>query len=188
MAGARNFDLSKLKTFANEANVFMKQLMEESDRGAALVGLAYLDELLKRLCEAKMLGDNAVRKRLLKYPGPLSTASARTDVAYILGWIGPETYRDFVTLRGIRNKFAHAHAPVTFSDPAIEALGRELHVSKALSYRLKARDQFLVTASMLALRLEYYRRDSQPPAPGCDPPVTPVDPAELEGAIPVEPQ
>ena len=85
-----------------------------------------------------------------------------------------------------RNEFAHAHVPVSFSNSAIQALGLELHVPKALSYRLKARDQFLVTATMLALRLEYYRRDSRRPAPGNDPPVIPVDPAELEGAALVD--
>jgi len=68
-----SFDLSQLTAFADEANIFMKQLMEESGRGAALVGLAYLDESLKRLFEAKMLSGK-VTKTLLKYPGALSTA------------------------------------------------------------------------------------------------------------------
>jgi hypothetical protein len=44
------------------------------------VGLAFIDALLKRLFEAKM-HDRKITKRLLEYPGALSTAAARGDVA-----------------------------------------------------------------------------------------------------------
>ena len=48
MADVQKFDIS-------EGNIFVKQLQEESDRGAALVGVAYLDELLTRLFRSRML-------------------------------------------------------------------------------------------------------------------------------------
>jgi hypothetical protein len=67
--------------FYRDGTAFGEQLEQECDRGAALVGLAFLDELLNRLFEAKMRGGE-ITKKLLKYPGALSTASARSDVAY----------------------------------------------------------------------------------------------------------
>src|SRR5437660_221811 len=44
-------DFSKLSQFNRDGIAFGKQLEQESDRGAALTGLAFLDELLKRLFE-----------------------------------------------------------------------------------------------------------------------------------------
>jgi DNA-binding MltR family transcriptional regulator len=170
MSNSQEFDVSKLKVFADEANVFMKQLMEESDRGAALAGIAYLDELLGRLFKAQMLTEK-VSEELFGRFGPLSSFSSRIDVAYCLGWIGPETYRDLNLLRKIRNDFAHAHEPVTFSDAAVQSRCSELQIPKGFGYRLKPRDQFLFAASMLALRLEFYQRDSKTPAARWDPPV-----------------
>jgi len=108
---------------------FIKNLMAESDRGAALVGLAYLDALLGRLFEAKMLKGTSAN-RLLNYPGAFSTASARTDAAYSLGWISVETYRDLVTLRKIRNRFAHAHNALTFSDVDVQTQCASLRLPK----------------------------------------------------------
>ena len=120
-------DFSKLSQFHREGMAFGEQLEQESDRGAALVGLAFLDELLKRLFEAKML-DGSIAKKLLRYPGALSTAAARADVAHALGWIGAKTYRDLMTLKKIRNGFAHAHEPVKFTDAAVEALCAKLEL------------------------------------------------------------
>jgi len=184
MQDAQSFDVSKMKAFADEANVFSKQLMGESDRGAALVGAAYLDELLARLFKAKLF-DQKISEELLSGYGPLSSFSARINMAYCLGWIGPETYRDLNLLRKIRNEFAHAHAPVTFAHPGVLSRCDELELPKRAIHpgRLaKTRDKFLFAALMLALRLEYYRRDSQEPAAGWDPPVVRHDPSELEDA------
>lgn len=132
------------------------------------------------LFEARMLYKK-INKKLLEYPGPLSTPAARTDIAYNLGWIGPETYRHLVTMRRVRNKFAHAHAPITFSDTEVLGLCRELQGPNALPWRFKARDRFFVTASILALRLEFCTRESHAPAAGVDPQVKRLPLAELEG-------
>jgi DNA-binding MltR family transcriptional regulator len=112
-----SFEHADRETFAREGIAFGKELWQETDRGAALVGLAFIDEMLKRLFEAKML-QVKIAKKLLEYPRALSSAAARSDVAYALGWIGARTYGDLTTLRQIRNKFAHAHESVKFDDPA----------------------------------------------------------------------
>jgi hypothetical protein len=98
MSDPQEFDLSDVQASADEANAFMNQLVGESDRGAALVGIAYLDELLARLFRARMLTEKT-SEGLLEGFAPLSTFSSRIDVAYCLGWIGPETYRDLHLLR-----------------------------------------------------------------------------------------
>jgi hypothetical protein len=89
MDAQENPDFARLKAFAEEANIFNKQILQESDRGAALIGYAYLEELLKRLFKAKMLdvklASDKRSKDLVEYPNPLSTSSGQADVAYALG-------------------------------------------------------------------------------------------------------
>jgi DNA-binding MltR family transcriptional regulator len=172
-------DLSNFSEFHREGIAFGEQLEQESDRGAALVGLAFLDELLKRLFEAKMMLAGKITKKLLEYPGALSTAAARTDIAYSLGWIGAKTHRDLVSLRKIRNEFAHAHEPVKFTDTAIEALCAKLELGKATftGPLVKPREQFSWAAGSLVMRLEFYRRAAKVS-------LTPFDgpPEELDSA------
>jgi hypothetical protein len=170
MSDPQEFDLSDVQASADEANAFMNQLVGESDRGAALVGIAYLDELLARLFRARMLTEKT-SEGLLEGFAPLSTFSSRIDVAYCLGWIGPETYRDLHLLRKVRNDFAHTHEPVTFSSAKIQARCRELGTPGVLPNGVRTRDRFHFAAVMLALRLEFHRRGSKTPAPGWDPPV-----------------
>ncbi len=173
------FDLSGMNQFVDEANVINQQLRDETDRGAALVGVAFLDELLGRLLKSRML-DGKTSEDLFEGSNPLASFSARVDVAYCLGWIGPETCHELHLMRKIRNAFAHVHTPVTFSSDAIQNRCRALQIPQAvLPVRLpRARDRFLFSVSMLMLRLEYYRRDSRAPAPASDPPVTRLDPRE----------
>ena len=78
-------DVDALQVFADEANAFMTQLQAESDRGAALVGTAYLDELLKRLFEARMLADKD-RKALFESNGPLY--NFRHESNLLITWAG----------------------------------------------------------------------------------------------------
>jgi hypothetical protein len=169
-------DLSKIKEFVDEANVFTRPLQDESDRGAALVGLAYLEELLARLIRAKML-DDGITKKLFEYPSALNTAHARLDLAHALGWIGPETYKDLDTVRKIRNKFAHAHQARNFQDKDIAQLCGNLLTPHACRIGLKParvkkpRDQFLFAVMMLVLRLEFLHREAKAPSAGFDPPI-----------------
>jgi DNA-binding MltR family transcriptional regulator len=167
-----------MEAFSREGLAFGKGLAEESDRGAALLGMAFLDELLKRLFEAK-LRDGKISKKLLDYPGALSTASARTDVAYSLGWFGAKTYRDLVTLRKIRNEFAHAHALVKFADADIRTLCTKLKLEEVPikgPFTLE-RAQFMWAVGQIAFRLEFYRQHAKVTLAASDGP-----PEELENA------
>ncbi len=176
MATQKQTDLSNIKEFVHEANNFTKELREETDRGTALVGLAYLEELLARLVRARMLKD-AITKKLFEYPGALSTAHARMDLAYALGWIGPETYKDLDTVRKIRNKFAHTHQVRRFHDQDIAQLCGNLLTPRACRIGLRrarlknAKDQFFFAVMMLVLRLEFLCRKGCTPQVGFDPPI-----------------
>lgn len=48
-----------------------------------------------------------LHKRLFRHNGPLSTFSARLDMAFALYLIGEKTRHDLDIIRDIRNDFAH---------------------------------------------------------------------------------
>lgn len=81
-------------------------LVNESDRAAGVLAPAFLDGARLQLVRAVLL-DTPARKGLLRAQGPLSTYSARVDLANALGLTSDETGSDLVLLGTIRNKFAH---------------------------------------------------------------------------------
>lgn len=160
-------------SYISHTNTFLKQLRSESDRGAALIGMAYLDNLLEKLVRARMIDEEKHLGQLLDYPGPLCTANARTALAYALGWIGPQIFKDLSTVRKIRNKFAHSCAGLPFeSDQGIIHLCRDLKAAEFAGYRLRlSRDRFLISVAFLGLQLTELCRKSQKSTRGTDPPV-----------------
>jgi len=173
MLGAKDEASHALYGFISDSNTVISELRKESDRGAALVGVEYLDRLVEDLARAQMIGDHKHSDKLLAYPGVLNTAASRADLAFALGWIGPQIYRDLATARKIRNKFAHSHKSLHFDDPEVSQRCKAFEALKfARPYRMrKSRDQFLFEVLMLALQLTALRRQAKRPEMGADPPV-----------------
>ncbi|HEV7281994.1 MAG TPA: DUF4145 domain-containing protein [Pirellulaceae bacterium] len=93
---------------------FRSSLESETDRGAALMAAAYLEDQLLRLALDVIVDENSLRKKLGDQNGPLGSFSARIDFAYALGLLPPKMHADLHLIRRIRNEFAHTMAPITF--------------------------------------------------------------------------
>jgi mannitol operon repressor len=86
---------------------FLDALNSESDRGAALVSVAMIDDLLEKTIRA-FLVDMPEKDRLLEgFNAPIGSFSARSLTAYALGLISEREYRECERLRKVRNEFAH---------------------------------------------------------------------------------
>ena len=98
-------------------NEVLPELIAESDRGAVIVGADVVDSQLRILFEKLMSKSisNKRKKSLFDYPGPLSTFSAKTDVALAVGYIGERIYNCVQALRRIRNEAAHSNKNFNFS-------------------------------------------------------------------------
>src|SRR5206468_5368147 len=94
-------------TKLDEVADFRFSLSNETDRGAALVCAAFLEEDLKALLERYFTDVPKVVSRLLDQSGPLATFSAKIDLSFVSGLISEEMYRALHLLRRIRNSFAH---------------------------------------------------------------------------------
>lgn len=86
----------------------LEVLQGESDRACAVLGAAHLDYLLAKAILKRMPQGEELAERLFHEPNaPLGTFSSRTDLAFAMGLIDSDTRSDLVTVRKIRNGFAH---------------------------------------------------------------------------------
>lgn len=94
-----------------EANKRLMALVEEingeSDRAAAIVGAAWVEEALSDSIAAFLQEHNDSRKRLFSGNGPLATFSSKIDLSRLLGIVSDNIWSDLHRIRGIRNEFAH---------------------------------------------------------------------------------
>jgi mannitol operon repressor len=130
---------------------FVSEFKAETDRGAALVGAALIDNRLERLLRSHFI-DSEMAEKLLSKTAPLGTFSARIDSCYALGLITEVEYRECVLIRRVRNDFAHELHGLTFASPHIANRCREL---KAWAYDLwgSPRQRFMNSVITLCLVL-----------------------------------
>ncbi len=90
-------------------NQIFNMILAESDMGAILISTSVMDNYLGKLFEKVMPAScsKATKRSLLNYPGPLSTLSAKADVAYAMRLIRSPVHKSIHILRDIRNKAAH---------------------------------------------------------------------------------
>ena len=139
-----------LKEFAP----FLDDLNKESERGAVLISVSYLERQLKEIISAFLCEGDASSRLLDGFNAPLGTLAARAAAAAALGLISGREYRELETIRKIRNQFAHDHR-MSFSDQGVVDRCRNLAFS-AQDYGdvvVDSRSQFTTAAVALVLKL-----------------------------------
>lgn len=99
------------------------------------LGIALPTILENRLTEALkivMRRDATIEKDLFRGPGALGSFAVKIQLAYMLGLIAKDTYRDLDILRKVRNDFAHNVKVKTFDDQRISNRIKSMHVYKVL--------------------------------------------------------
>ncbi len=104
-----------------------REFERETDRAAAIVVAAMLDEALKMLIEKRLVAAaSATHSILERYDAPLGSFAARIDAAFQLGLISKYMARDLHLVRKIRNDFAHHPLELTFESGPIRDRVRAL--------------------------------------------------------------
>lgn len=85
----------------------VEEINDQSDRGAAIVGAAWLEESMSAALESYLHSHPKSWERLFGGNGPLGTFSAKIDLSRLLGLITDVIWSDLHILRDIRNQFAH---------------------------------------------------------------------------------
>ena len=128
-------------------------LQKESSRGAILIGMAYLDNLLERLIVKVFIGSNKHLKDLLSFNGPLGGLSSRVNILYSVGLLPKNIFEDLNTLRKIRNIFSHSFDIHDFSNPKIAPEIKKLNnIKNAL---VNTNDEAAIT-ELLTGTIAYY--------------------------------
>lgn len=90
-------------------NSTMRILMQESDRGAILLGVSQIDEVLRGLYERLTPSSisNSRKKELFNYSGPFGSISSKLDIALVLRILPKDLIEAIHKIRKIRNALAH---------------------------------------------------------------------------------
>ena len=132
----------------DEILAFRLSLDQETDRGCALMAAAYIDHELMTLLERVFCDDKRIRDELLGPSRPLASFSSRIDLAYALGLLSTQTWRDLHLVREVRNDFGHERGLLRFEDPAIKSRCGELRTDP-FHEQLPPRKKFVRAAMML---------------------------------------
>ena len=106
---------------------FLSELMSETDRSAAIVGLAAVESLLLRLLNRVMLPDRQISD------GTFTSRRLR-ELCYSLGILTDEENRLIDRLAVVRNKFAHRWEDRSFDDADIVRAMNEVGKASTLPY------------------------------------------------------
>jgi DNA-binding MltR family transcriptional regulator len=138
----------------NYYSEFLKEFQKESDRGAALVGAALLDDKLASTL-LSFFKKTKESRELLDVNSPLGSFNARIKVTYCIGLINEFEYREMETIRKIRNEFAHQLHGISFQTPKITALCKNLRSDTPGDISGNPRFQFINAVICTSLGLFY---------------------------------
>lgn len=99
-------------------------IVDESDRGAAIVGAALLEDALVTKLKNSMSLEQMSQKQVkdvFDLNGPLSNFSAKISIAFAFGLIDKKTFDDLQIVRKLRNKFAHSSTELSFDDEEVKS-------------------------------------------------------------------
>ncbi|MCK4821777.1 hypothetical protein KA005_38780 [bacterium] len=105
---------------------FLDEFQNETDRGAALIGAALIDNQLKDLLLSHLLDTDEASNLIELGYAPLGTFSSRILATYCLGLITDLESKEFNTIRKTRNIFAHSLHGISFDNQQIKDLCNNL--------------------------------------------------------------
>lgn len=101
-------------------------LKDQSDTVCVLLAASFLEQTLASLLERFFI-EGTTSNGLLNPPrGALRSFRDRASVSYCLGLIPKSLYQNLCKVGEIRNEFAHSYLSLSFNDPQIAGMVREL--------------------------------------------------------------
>lgn len=137
---------------------FHNELLAESDRGAALVGTAFLDQQLEKILRSHFVSKAAADKMLKDVFAPLSSFSARIVAAQGLGLITQAEACECNIARKIRNLFAHQAHGLEFDSKEVSALTKSLTAPHPPGINISDNPRQLFNNSIRILTLAFWYR------------------------------
>jgi mannitol operon repressor len=105
---------------------FLNYFNKESDRGAALLASALLEERLYEIILAFFSTNSTSKEMLNGYNAPLGSFSSRINIAFALSLIQRNEFKELHSIRKIRNEFGHDWRKKDFNHEIIKPLCESL--------------------------------------------------------------
>lgn len=123
-------------TRAEKITAYFHTLLKESDRGCVLLSTSRMDEFLADLHATHIRSTAQVSARFIRElfgsHGPLSTFSAKIDLAFAYGLISAADQEDLHRIRALRNAAAHTTAAFSFALTECQASVAKLTAPKRI--------------------------------------------------------
>lgn len=137
-----------------QMNIYINNMKSESDRGAVLSIAAALEDRLKEIILLFLRDNKSASKLLDGFNAPIGTFSAKILMAHALGLITDKEFKEFETIRKIRNRFAHTWENLNFETNDIKAMLYTLPVlGLSTEEKLNSRSYFNNWSSVFLARL-----------------------------------
>ena len=154
----KNTDRKDILDALADKGEWLKELDRETDRGAAVLMMAFIDHLLELSLADVLVPGSSVH---------LSGFASKVHWARALGIISAAIEQDLFALSEIRNKFAHQLHGLTFDTPAIAAVTNKFHVTgriktEADTHRKKFEFTAVFVARYLVLRRKHLVAAKEP--------------------------
>jgi DNA-binding MltR family transcriptional regulator len=125
----------------------ISRLAYQTDRTLAIIGGSILEDAIETSIKYKFVRlSKRIDNTIFSGYGPLSSFSAKIDIAYALNLCGAGARSDLHSIRWIRNRFAHSIKEIDFGDQQVEARCKAMHLGDISSDTKK-----IYIASILAL-------------------------------------
>lgn len=114
-----------MKLSDDQLTKLFESLKQESDRAAAVLGVAFLDALLEDAIATRFVA--SFDRKIFENEGALATFSRRIALARAMGWIHKDTAIDLGIVRKVRNAFAHDYShELSFASEKIHSFVQSL--------------------------------------------------------------
>jgi DNA-binding MltR family transcriptional regulator len=116
-----------LSTSSQDIAVLSEINRGASDRALGIIAASLVEIHLTKLIEQAFIAETrsgsrgTVRERMFQSSGPLGTFSTKIRLAYLMGMIGEELFKNLDIMKEIRNRFAHRTEIGSFDHPEISS-------------------------------------------------------------------
>jgi hypothetical protein len=128
-----------------QIKAILQEVSSQSDRGAAIVAAAAIEELTEQVILERFIKLSSDRTEALfrRMNAPLSSFAAKIEIAFAIGIIANELRLTLHFIRDVRNKFAHRIESLTFDHPEIAAIIEKRMAERVAAKKKSNRDKYM---------------------------------------------
>lgn len=128
-----------------DGRVFYDEIKSGSPRATAVVAGAFVEDHLTRVIKWRLVQEPVnknknVAEDMFRPGGPVGDFSNKIDMAYLMGCISKEAWKELETIRRIRNDFAHKMKIFDFDITSIADRCANLKLWEEIKVKLRAAD------------------------------------------------